>query len=131
MFYPWIKFGHFVTNHTFKPVPRSIFDNTTIAQIRSIIICCTASNIINCGVCYIATNNYKVQKSSLEDERVVLEDLKALRPFQHVEGRSFDSFNDISLGPIHIFDKSKFGKWIARHKKNMLVHHTVLEDDED
>ena len=70
-------------------------------------------------------------KSSLEDERVILEDLRALRPFQQVEGRSFDSFNDISHDPIHTLDKSKFQKWIARHKKNMLVHHTVLEDDED
>ena len=70
-------------------------------------------------------------KSSVEDERVIFDDLRALRPFRQVEGRSFDSFSKISHEPTHTFDKTKFHKWIARHKSNILVHRTVLEDDEE
>ena len=45
---------------------------------------------------------------------------------EEVDIHRSEGLEAISVGP---FDS--FNDWIARHKKNMLVHHTVLQDDED
>ena len=41
----WICFGHFVANSTYKSIPCSIFNESPITQVRSLIIRCAASNI--------------------------------------------------------------------------------------
>ena len=50
---------------------------------------------------------------------MILEDLRALRPFQQVEGRSFDSFNDISHDSIHTLDKEQISKMDCQAQKKI------------
>ena len=67
-------------------------------------------------------------KSSGEDERVIIKDLRATRPFKKQDNRIFPSFAGISHEPIHPFDKTKFKEWIERHARNILMHYPVLND---
>jgi hypothetical protein len=69
-------------------------------------------------------------KSSVDDERLILADLRALKPFQMDEERSFESFTGISSDPTHLFDQDKFDIWLARHKKNILRHYPVGDAQE-
>ena len=69
-------------------------------------------------------------KSSKDDERLILVDLRALRPFAQVDGRSFESFHDISYDPTHLFNNAKFKEWIARHKNNILIGFPVSDNTE-
>ena len=69
-------------------------------------------------------------KSSSNDEKIISSDLRGLRPFSK-EGRTFESFLQISSDPTSSFDKKKFAEWIQRHKKNILVHYTVADDEEE
>ncbi len=69
-------------------------------------------------------------KSSLDDECLILADLRAIRPFEEVEGRSFESFAGMSCDPTQPFDDAKFDQWIARHKHNILMHYPVSSDTE-
>lgn len=71
-------------------------------------------------------------KSSTHDEVMIQADLRNLRPFKQEDGRTFESFANISHDPIASLDKQKFQAWIEKHKKNILMHFPVLEDvDED
>ena len=70
-------------------------------------------------------------KSSLDDERVIIKDLRATRPFKKEEDRMFQSFAGISHEPIHSFDKEKFKQWIDRHTKNILMHYPILDEMEN
>ena len=70
-------------------------------------------------------------KSSSKDENIISTDLRGLRPFNKEEGRTFESFQQISSDPTSSFDKKKFAEWIQRHKKNILVHYTVADDEEE
>ena len=56
-------------------------------------------------------------RSTTNDELLVLRDLRALRPFKKEDGRSFESFLEISHNPTHQLDQAKFSEWIDRHKK--------------
>ena len=69
-------------------------------------------------------------KSSKDDEHSILVDLRALRPFAQVDGRSFESFHDISYDPTHLFNNAKFKEWIARHKNNILIGFPVSDNTE-
>ena len=69
-----------------------------------------------------------LHKSSAEDEKMMMADLRNMRPFKQVEGRKFESFIDISHSPTHSLDEQKFVSWIEKHKKNILMHFPVSED---
>ena len=69
-------------------------------------------------------------KSSINDEKIISSDLRGLRPFSE-EGRTFESFLQISSDPTSSLDKKKFVEWIQRYKKNILVHYTVADDEEE
>ena len=66
-------------------------------------------------------------RSTTNDELLVLRDLRALRPFKKEDGRSFESFLEISHNPTHQLDQAKFSEWIDRHKKNILLHYPVSD----
>ena len=70
-------------------------------------------------------------KSALNDETVILGDLRDLRPFKNVIGREFESFQDISANPTKKFDSDKFQTWIKRHTKNILLHYPVFDNDDE
>ncbi len=70
-------------------------------------------------------------KSSSNDEKIISADLRNLRPFNKQENRTFESFSEISCDPTSSFDQKKFAEWIQRHKKNILVHYTVADDEEE
>ncbi len=70
-------------------------------------------------------------KSSAQDEKIILRDLRSLRPFQQVEERKFESFEDISYNPTSSLDEGKFVDWINNHKKNMLMHFPSAEENLD
>ncbi len=59
-------------------------------------------------------------KSSAGDEKVIMEDLRSLRPFKQVNGREFESFKGISHNPASPLDENEFVSWINRHKNNIL-----------
>ena len=71
-----------------------------------------------------------MHKSSSDDERLILSDLRAIRPFEQEEGRMFESFVDIPCDPTHLLDEAKFKQWIARHKNNILMHYPSSSDYE-
>lgn len=70
-------------------------------------------------------------KSSAEDERVIIKDLRATRPFKKDDDRMFQSFAGISHDPLHAFDKENFKEWIDRHTKNILMHYPVLNEADE
>ena len=47
-------------------------------------------------------------KSSAADEKMIMADLRSLRPFKEVDGRRFESFCDISHHPTSSFDEDAF-----------------------
>ena len=67
-------------------------------------------------------------RSSAEDERVIIKDLRAMRPFKKEDDRMFQSFAGISHDQVHPFDKQKFKEWIDRHARNILMHYPILDD---
>ena len=70
-------------------------------------------------------------KSSSNDEKSIGTDLRSLRPFSAEEGRTFESFVEIKPDPTSSFDKQKFAEWIQKHKKNILMHYTVADNEQD
>lgn len=69
-------------------------------------------------------------RSSEDDEKSILVDLRELRPFQKVEGRAHESFPNIFHEPTHSFDSVKFDAWIEKHKRNILMHYPSFFGDE-
>ena len=70
-------------------------------------------------------------KSSSNDEKSIGTDLRSLRPFSAEEGRTFESFVEIKPDPTSSFDKQKFTECIQKHKKNILMHYTVADNEQD
>ena len=70
-------------------------------------------------------------KSSSQDEKIVVTDLRSLRPFHQVNERKLESFNNISYDPTSSFDEKKFVGWINNHKRNMLLHFSSEENDNE
>ena len=68
-------------------------------------------------------------RSSSEDEKLISRDL-CLRPFRKEDGRTFESFADISCNPVNSFDKKKFKEWIDKHKNNIIMHYPILNESE-
>lgn len=69
-------------------------------------------------------------RSAAADESQVLTDLRALKPFVTELDRMFDAFPDIQADPLVTVDQAKYDKWLARHKKNLLLD-APLEDTDD
>ena len=67
-------------------------------------------------------------KSSADDESLISRDLRAIRPFQKKTGRMLTSFPDISCDPVKALDQKKFMEWVARHKRNILLHYPEDSD---
>ena len=67
-------------------------------------------------------------KSSAGDEKVIMEDLRSLRPFKQVNGREFEYFKGISHNPASPLDENEFVSWINRHKNNILKHFPASKD---
>ena len=70
-------------------------------------------------------------KSSSQDEKIVMKDLRSLRPFHQDNERKLDSFKTITHNPTSSFDEGKFVGWINNHKRNMLLHFPSHENDKE
>ena len=75
--------------------------------------------------------SHHAHKSSATDEKMIMADLRSVRPFKQVDGRRFESFGDISHNPTSLFDEDAFVTWVNRHKSNILKHFPVSEDDSE
>lgn len=67
-------------------------------------------------------------RSSSEDEKKISADLKKLKPFSVMPGRSHASFIGISSNPLEDFNEAKFGEWLQRHQKNIAVHFPTVDE---
>lgn len=54
--------------------------------------------------------------SALEDERRIVEDLRKIRPFSHVQGRKFANFKNVPSTLLEKFDGFTFKSWFTKHK---------------
>ena len=63
-----------------------------------------------------------LHKSSADDECKILADLRKVKPFSQIPGRSHKSFMGISSDPLKNLDEEKFCEWLKRHQKNISVH---------
>ena len=70
-------------------------------------------------------------KSSEIDERIVLNDLRDLKPFDSIPNRTHDSFQDISADPLATLDQVDLDKWLKKHKKNLMLDAPLMQDEED
>lgn len=70
-------------------------------------------------------------KSSEIDERIVLNDLRDLKPFDSIPNRKHDSFQDISADPLATLDQVDLDKWLKKHKKNLMLDAPLMQDEED
>ena len=77
------------------------------------------------------SSSHHTHKSSAADEKMIMADLRSLRPFKQVDGRRFESFANISHNPTCSFDEGAFVTWINRHKRIILKHFPVSEDDSE
>ena len=59
--------------------------------------------------------------SSKEDEINMINDLMELDPFNHVAGRSHNSFPDIKRTPLKYLDIISFHQWLEVHRKQLSV----------
>ena len=69
--------------------------------------------------------------SSALDEGKILADLREVQPFAYRPNRRFDSFPDIMADPLQSLDQENFNKWLAKHKKNLLLDAPVAQDEEE
>ena len=70
-------------------------------------------------------------RSSDTDESKLLADLPPLKPFSFEPNRKHDSFPDIMPDPLATLDELKYNKWVAQHKKNLLLDAPLGNDKED
>ena len=71
-----------------------------------------------------ATNIHRVcqthnAQSSVEDELMMLQDLRKLRPFRVVSGRYHAHFPDIAISPKTNLDVGELFTWLERPKKQI------------
>lgn len=81
-----------------------------------------------------ATSIKHTRKSSDADEQVMMDDLRKLRPFSPVAGRSHPSFPLIPSSTTSWVDWPKLHQWLSKHKRRMVSNQAVEEDsseDED
>ena len=70
------------------------------------------------------TNIHRVSQmcsaqSSVEDELMMLQDLKKLRPFRVVSGRYHTHFPDTAISTTANFDVGELSPWFERHKNQI------------
>ncbi|KAJ7374424.1 hypothetical protein OS493_007530 [Desmophyllum pertusum] len=70
-------------------------------------------------------------RSSSVDEGKILADLREVKPFTCEPNRRFDSFPDIMANPLVSLDQEEFSKWLARHKRNLLLDAPLAQDEEE
>ncbi|KAJ7373246.1 hypothetical protein OS493_012835 [Desmophyllum pertusum] len=71
-------------------------------------------------------------RSTDADESIVMENLRVVKPFAIVPNRMHDSFPDILPDPLVSLDQTELDKWLARHKRNLLLDAPLgLDDEED
>ena len=70
-------------------------------------------------------------KSSATDEGKILRDLCDLKPFTTVPNRKHDSFPDIVDDPLSTLKEEEFDKWVARHRKNLLLDAPFEQEAEE
>jgi len=70
-------------------------------------------------------------KSSATDEGKILRDLRDLKPFTTVPNRKHDSFPDIVDDPLSTLKEEEFDKWVARHRKNLLLDAPFEQEAEE
>ncbi len=58
-------------------------------------------------------------KKSIEDELLMLQDLRKLKPFAIISGRHHNHFPDIALSPTSTINMSNFFTWLQKHKKQI------------
>ena len=94
-----------------------------------------------CGLCQIVDNfdqqtcshkksTHHSHASSFKDESKILEDLHKLKPFIAQPNRNFGPFIKITSNPLDSLNKTKFCKWLERHKKN-IMYNAPYEESED
>ena len=71
-----------------------------------------------------ATNIHRVSqthsaRSSVEDELMMLQDLRKLRPFRVVSGRCHAHFPDIAISTTANLDVGELFTWLERHKNQI------------
>ncbi len=59
------------------------------------------------------------KKSSSEDEMLMLQDLRKLKPFKRVPGRHHAHFPEITASPTHSVNMSDLFLWLQKHKKQI------------
>ena len=59
------------------------------------------------------------KKSSSEDEMLMLQDLRKLKPFKRVSGRHHAHFPEITASPTHSVNMSDLFLWLQKHKKQI------------
>ena len=61
-------------------------------------------------------------RSSIEDEKKIIDDLRKLKPFCQIPGRFHGSFEGVSSDPVADLNEAKFSEWLQRHQKNMTLY---------
>jgi hypothetical protein len=72
------------------------------------------------GVKYQKISNNHSHKKSNEDELLMFQDLRKLKPFAITAGQHHNHFPDIALLPTSTINMSNFFKWLQMHKKQIL-----------
>ncbi|CAB3980035.1 Hypothetical predicted protein [Paramuricea clavata] len=75
--------------------------------------------------------SHHAHKSSVADEKMIMADLRSVRPFNKWMGEDLNLLGDISHNPASPFDEDAFVTWVNRHKSNILKHFPVSEDDSE
>lgn len=61
------------------------------------------------------------KKSSFKDEMSVMSDLRKLRPFQEIPGRSHNAFQNMEKSITHGLNYEELLLWLARHKNQLAM----------
>ena len=76
-------------------------------------------------------SSHHSHKSSLKDEKIIIDDLIELKPFEHIDNRQHESFEDASSDTLSTLDNNAFHDRLKRHKKNLLKRGPVDISSED
>ena len=82
-------------------------------------------------ICKHPKSSQHSHKSSSSDEKVILNDLRQLRPFTTQANRAHQSFLNMSSEPLQSLNNREFCAWLARHKRNMMAYAPMEDDAED
>ena len=63
------------------------------------------------------------QKSSIEDELMIVKDLRKIKPFERKLGRSHAHFDQMQVSPTSTIDMKSLFLWLEKHLNNSLKIH--------